>query len=60
MTFMGFNVDRKTGNIVDPKTNVILDPAAMPEALQQALHRQKVKLDENFDALTRYVDHCYF
>ncbi|XP_071137099.1 E3 ubiquitin-protein ligase rnf213-alpha-like [Mytilus edulis] len=53
MTFLGFNIDRRTGNLVDVQTNTILEPGIMENNLFDALVRNKVNLAENFDALPR-------
>ena len=53
MTFVGFKVNRQTGDIQDPRTGQVLDRGVMPRRLQQGLKRQGVSLNENFDALDR-------
>ncbi len=53
MTFVGFKVDKKTGDIQDPRTNEVLERGVIPHPLQQGLARQNVPLDENFDNLDR-------
>ena len=53
MTFLGFNVDRQTGDIQDPRNQMVLEQGVMPRALQDGLIRNRVALNENFDALNR-------
>lgn len=54
-TFLGFNIDRTTGNLIDLQTKQILEKEIMTKNLFDALIRNKVDLQENFDALSRYV-----
>ena len=54
-TFMGFIIDRQTGDILDPHTRDVLTANALPRQLLEALERNKVNLNENFDQLPRYV-----
>ena len=54
MTFIGFNV-AKNGDIIDPKTDQILDRAVISSQLQNALTTNHVKLNEDLDELPRYV-----
>ncbi len=53
MTFVGFKVNSQTGDIQDPRTNEVLERGVIPRRLQAGLARQKVPLNENFDALDR-------
>lgn len=55
MTFVGFSVDRWTGNLVDFSTKAIIEKGILPKALGIALYQNKVNMNENFDTLTRYV-----
>ena len=53
MTFLGFNIDRQTGNLVDAQTGTVLEEGIMPRNLQDALIRNRVPINENFDGLPR-------
>lgn len=55
MTFVGFSVDRWTGNLIDYSTKTIIEKGILPKQLGIALHQNKVNMNENFDTLTRYV-----
>jgi hypothetical protein len=56
MTFLGFNIDRRTGNLTDLQTRAVLEEGIMQQNLFDALIRNKVNLAENFDALPRFVN----
>ena len=56
MTFLGFNIDRRTGNLTDLQTRVVLEEGIMQQNLFDALIRNRVNLAENFDALPRFVN----
>lgn len=56
MTFLGFNIDRRTGNLIDQQTGAVLEEGIMQQNLFDALIRNKVNLAENFDALPRFVN----
>lgn len=53
MTFLGFNIDKQTGNLVDARTGIVLEEGLMKRDLQDALERNKVPINENFDILRR-------
>ena len=53
MTFLGFNIDEKTGHLTDQQTKNILEQSIMHPRLYKALFKNKVNLAENFDALPR-------
>ena len=53
MTFLGFNIDSKTGNLIDLQTKNVLEKKIMQTTLFDALVRNKVNLAENFDVLPR-------
>ena len=53
-TFLGFNIDRGTGNLVDHQTRNVLETGIMKQPLYDALIRNKVPLNENFDSLPRF------
>lgn len=55
MTFVGFSVDRRTGNLIDFSTKAIIEEGILPKQLGIALYQNKVNMNENFDALTRYM-----
>ena len=52
MTFLGFNIDAE-GNMIDQISGQILDRNVMLKPLQEALKRNHVPLNENFDNLQR-------
>ncbi|XP_052239407.1 E3 ubiquitin-protein ligase rnf213-alpha-like [Dreissena polymorpha] len=52
-TFLGFIIERGSGNMIDKKSNAVLDRAIMTTTLYDALVRNKVPLQENFDNLDR-------
>ncbi|CAC5418278.1 RNF213 [Mytilus coruscus] len=54
MTFLGFNIDRRTGNLIDLQTKNVLEEGIMQQNLFDALSRNRVNLAENFDALPRH------
>ncbi|XP_061169142.1 E3 ubiquitin-protein ligase RNF213-like [Saccostrea echinata] len=53
MTFVGFTIDRWTGNLVDYQTKKIIEKAILSKDLGIALHQNNVNMNENFDRLTR-------
>jgi hypothetical protein len=53
MTFFGFNIDRKTGNLIDLQSKNVLEERVMDSTLFQLLVDNKVELTENFDNLAR-------
>ena len=59
MTFLGFNIDRRTGNLIDLQTRAVLEEGIMQQNLFDALIRNRVNLAENFDALPRFVNFGY-
>ena len=52
-TFLGFYIDRQTGNLIDQQTGRVLDQGIMAHNLYDALVRNHVPIQENFDALPR-------
>jgi len=56
-TFLGFNIDRRTGNLVDQQTKTVLENSIMKTQLYDALIRNHAPLKENFDSLPRLVLH---
>lgn len=53
-TFLGFNIDRASGDLIDLQTKAILEKRIMDRNLYDALISNGVNLRENFDALKRY------
>ena len=53
MTFLGFFIDRNSGDAIDPVTRTVLVANVMPRPLQDGLTRNYVSLNENFDTLPR-------
>ncbi|XP_061169263.1 E3 ubiquitin-protein ligase RNF213-like isoform X1 [Saccostrea echinata] len=53
MTFLGFNIERQSGNLIDVQTNAVLERGIMQRNLQDALIRNRVPINENFDSLPR-------
>jgi hypothetical protein len=54
-TFIGFNIEKKTKNLVDIQTGNILQKQTMTDELYDQLVMNKVPIQENFDELSRYV-----
>ncbi|XP_060084373.1 E3 ubiquitin-protein ligase rnf213-alpha-like [Ylistrum balloti] len=54
MTFVGFKIQRATGDLMDQQTETVLEPRIMQRELQDSLIRNKVNIDENFDRLERH------
>ncbi|XP_052243455.1 E3 ubiquitin-protein ligase RNF213-like [Dreissena polymorpha] len=52
-TFLGFFIDKTTGNLIDLQTSHVLEQAIMAPNLYDALVRNRVPLQENFDNLQR-------
>lgn len=52
MTFLGFQTDNN-GNLLDQKTHNILEAKLLRKDLQEALKRNQVNLNEDFDTLAR-------
>ena len=52
-TFLGFHIDRQTGNLIDQQTGTVLEKGIMAQNLYDALVRNHVPIQENFDALPR-------
>lgn len=55
MTFIGFNINRIDGNLVDQQTGQVLEKNIISNQLWVALQRNGVPLQENFNVLTRYL-----
>lgn len=53
MTFVGFTIDRWTGNLMDYKTKKVIEKAILPKALGTALYQNNVNMNEDFDRLER-------
>ena len=52
-TFMGFIVERGTQNVLDPRTNKVIEYKIMEQNLHHALYANNVNLNEDFDLLPR-------
>ncbi|KAH3728508.1 hypothetical protein DPMN_054465, partial [Dreissena polymorpha] len=52
-TFLGFFIERATGNLKDQQTGELLERSIMAQNLYDALVRNLAPLQENFDALPR-------
>ncbi|XP_071172243.1 E3 ubiquitin-protein ligase RNF213-like [Mytilus edulis] len=53
MTFLGFNIERRSGNLIDHQTRKVLEQQIMTPELFDALEKNDVNLAENFDNLKR-------
>ncbi|VDI80191.1 Hypothetical predicted protein, partial [Mytilus galloprovincialis] len=53
MTFLGFNIERRSGNLIDHQTRTVLEQEIITPNLFDALERNSVNLAENFDSLQR-------
>ncbi|KAK3585576.1 hypothetical protein CHS0354_036763 [Potamilus streckersoni] len=53
ITFLGFNIDRRTGNLIDKQTRQVLETSIMPQNLYDSLVRNRVPIQEDFDSLPR-------
>ncbi|ESO09860.1 hypothetical protein HELRODRAFT_190307 [Helobdella robusta] len=58
-TFMGFIVNPKNGDVIEPVTGKVLMEQAVSLPLYQALARNRVNLNENFDNLNSYFGVTY-
>ena len=54
-TFIGFNIDKATGNVVDENTKKVLLNNVVSENLRYALERNHVPLAEKLSLLNRYL-----
>ncbi|XP_052215091.1 E3 ubiquitin-protein ligase rnf213-alpha-like isoform X2 [Dreissena polymorpha] len=52
-TFLGFNIENSTGDMIDVQTNEVLEKSIMQKPLIDGLTRNKVPLRENADVLHR-------
>ena len=52
MTFLGFKITLN-GDLVDPKTNTVMEHHLLTKELQKGLTDQKVNFDENYFAWDR-------
>ncbi|KAL5009497.1 hypothetical protein ScPMuIL_011802, partial [Solemya velum] len=53
MTFLGFNIDHRTGDLIDTQSREVLQRNVMPKQLFQGLKHNKVPITENFESLSR-------
>lgn len=60
MTFIGFNIDKDSRSLVDQQTKVTLEENIMSKKLYDALQRNGVPLQDDFDSLTRCVSVCVY
>ncbi|KAH3735719.1 hypothetical protein DPMN_042254 [Dreissena polymorpha] len=52
-TFLGFFIQRATGNLIDQQTGLLLEQGIMAQNLYDGLVRNRAPLQENFDCLPR-------
>ncbi|XP_053396010.1 E3 ubiquitin-protein ligase rnf213-alpha-like [Mercenaria mercenaria] len=52
-TFLGFFIDRGSGNLIDQQTRTVLENGIMTQNLYDSLVRNHAPMQENFDALPR-------
>ena len=52
MTFLGFNIERNTGNLIS-QNNVVIEKNVMSSSLFDGLQVQGVTLNENFDSFSK-------
>ncbi|KAH3728242.1 hypothetical protein DPMN_054195 [Dreissena polymorpha] len=52
-TFLGFFIQRATGNLIDQQTGMLLEQGIMAQNLYDGLVRNRAPLQENFDCLPR-------
>ncbi|XP_062616290.1 E3 ubiquitin-protein ligase rnf213-beta-like [Saccostrea cucullata] len=53
MTFLEFNIERQSGNLINVQTGTVLERRVMKRNLLDALTRNRVPINENFDSLPR-------
>ncbi|XP_053396342.1 E3 ubiquitin-protein ligase rnf213-alpha-like isoform X2 [Mercenaria mercenaria] len=53
-TFLGFFIDRDSGNLIDQQTETVLERGIMTQNLYDSLVRNHAPIQENFDALPRH------
>ncbi len=53
LTFLGFNIDEETGNLLDPRTQDVLKEHIIEKPLYDGLLGNFIDLQENFDDLAR-------
>ena len=53
MTFLGFKIT-PDGNLVDPKTNAIMEKQLLTKELRNGLVLQRVNFEEDYNAWDRY------
>ena len=54
MSFLGFRVDEE-GNLLDPRTEEIIQEGLMTRHLRTGLHVQKVDFNTDFEFYSKYV-----
>lgn len=55
MTFLGFKIT-PNGDLIDPKTNEVMEHQLLTKELRMGLANQKVNFDENYLAWDRQVN----
>ena len=53
VTFLGFKIT-SDGNLVDPKTNAIMEKQLLTKELRNGLVLQRVNFEEDYNAWNRY------
>ncbi|KAK3585587.1 hypothetical protein CHS0354_036774 [Potamilus streckersoni] len=53
ITFLGFNIDSNTGNLIDQQTGQVLERTILPKNLYESLLHNRVPIQEDFDSLPR-------
>lgn len=54
MSFLGFRVD-EDGNLLDPRTEKIIQEGLMTRHLRTGLHVQRVDFNTDFESYSKYV-----
>ncbi|KAL3881524.1 hypothetical protein ACJMK2_027956, partial [Sinanodonta woodiana] len=55
ITFLGFNIQRWTLDLIDQQTGKVLEKAIMSRNLYDGLHSNRVPIHEDFNSLPRFV-----
>lgn len=56
MTFLGFRVD-EDGNLLDPRTEEVIQERLMTKHLRTGLHVQRVDFNTDFESYSKYVSY---
>jgi len=54
VTFLGFKIT-PDGNLVDPKTNTVMERQLLTKELRNGLVLQRVNFDEDYNTWDRYI-----